>query len=67
MTWSDAFLRQAVSDYQMFKRLSDKRSDAAICHRLQFLQMATEKLAKSFLISDSSSKASRFAAVASIR
>lgn len=50
MTWAEAFRRQAVSDYQIFKRFSTARSDVAYCHRLHFLQMATEKLAKSFLI-----------------
>jgi len=49
MTWSQAFRRQAESDYQIFKRFAGKDSDVAICHRLHVLQMATEKLAKSFL------------------
>lgn len=49
MTWSRAFRRQAESDYQIFKRFAGKDSDVAICHRLHALQMATEKLAKSYL------------------
>ena len=54
MTWAEAFRRQAVSDYQIFKRFSTPNSEVAYCHRLHFLQMATEKLAKSFLIGSAS-------------
>ena len=50
MTWAEAFRRQAASDYQVFKQFSASGSKVAGCHRLHFLQMATEKLAKSFLI-----------------
>lgn len=54
MTWAEAFRRQAASDYQVFKQFSAAGSRVAVCHRLHFLQMATEKLAKSFLVGDSS-------------
>ena len=54
MTWAEAFRRQAASDYQVFKQFSGSGSQVAACHQLHFLQMATEKLAKSFLIGNSS-------------
>lgn len=47
MTWKDGFLRQAESDYEVYRALG--QSKAALCHRLHYLQMASEKLAKSFL------------------
>jgi hypothetical protein len=49
MTWRDAYLRQAQSDYEIYSYLNGHR--AATCHRLHYLQMASEKLAKSFLCS----------------
>lgn len=45
MTWAEAFLQQACSDYAIFKLLS-RSADTPECHRLHYLQMATEKLAK---------------------
>ena len=45
MTWQAGYLRQAESDYKVFSDLKT----AALCHRLHYLQMASEKLAKSFL------------------
>lgn len=47
-TWRTATLLQAQSDYEMFLRLQKSR-DAPLCHRLHYLQMTTEKLAKAFL------------------
>jgi hypothetical protein len=44
--WSDAFLTQARSDWQVFEHLYD--SDFPECHALHYLQMATEKLAKAY-------------------
>lgn len=46
--WKDAFLRQAFSDFQVFRRFSE---DGALdqCHLAHYLQMYTEKLAKSGL------------------
>lgn len=43
--WREAYLRQARSDYETFKQLTE----AHLCHRLHYLQMATEKMAKGFL------------------
>ena len=47
MTWQDGYLRQAESDYSIYSDLNKRR--APLCHRLHYLQMASEKLAKSFL------------------
>lgn len=47
MTWKDGFLRQAKSDYEVYCTLG--QSKVALCHRLHYLQMASEKLAKSFM------------------
>lgn len=46
MTWHDAFLKQAHSDYSVFINLNKSRYP--LCHRLHYLQMATEKLAKAY-------------------
>lgn len=45
-SWSQAFYRQARSDYEMYLLLN--REGAPACHRLHYLQMCTEKLAKSY-------------------
>lgn len=47
MDWHDAYLAQAKSDYAVMKRLN--RPDVEYCHRLHYLQMATEKLAKAMM------------------
>lgn len=49
--WREAFLKQARSDFEAFKLLKD----AHLCHRLHYLQMATEKMAKGFLCDPSRS------------
>ena len=50
MTKSEAFLRQARADLAYFDLLADLTDPRVLdCHRLQVLQMAVEKLAKSFL------------------
>ncbi len=46
--WRTGYLEQAHSDYEMYQRL-ERAGDVALCHRLHYLQMATEKLAKGFL------------------
>ena len=48
MHWRTAYFRQALSDYEVFLALQ-KLPDIALCHRLHYLQMATEKMAKGFL------------------
>ncbi len=47
MDWHDAFLSQARSDYVILGRLADPAVE--YCHRLHYLQMVAEKLAKSLL------------------
>jgi hypothetical protein len=49
MTWREAFRQQALSDYAVFRHLT-RVADIPVCHRLHYLQMATEKLAKSLLL-----------------
>ena len=46
MTKAEAFLRQAASDFSIYERLEQQRQYVPLCHRLHYLQMATEKLAK---------------------
>lgn len=46
MSWSVAFFRQARSDNAVRRRLN--HPDVEYSHRLQYLQMTTEKLAKGF-------------------
>jgi len=48
MSWHDAFLRQAGSDESVRRRLNDSTTEYS--HRLHYLQMVTEKLAKAFLV-----------------
>jgi len=45
--WDKAYLRQASSDYEVFRQLLSM--PVPPCHQLHYLQMATEKLAKAFL------------------
>jgi len=47
MDWGEAFLLQAKSDYEIFRLLN--KSGQNLCHKLHYLQMASEKVAKSFL------------------
>lgn len=47
MEWRTAFFAQAQSDYGMFRELN--RGDVPMSHKLHYLQMATEKLAKAFM------------------
>lgn len=48
MTWRRAYFTQAQNDYGVFREFK-KRADVAMCQKLHYLQMATEKLAKAFL------------------
>ncbi len=47
MDWHDAFREQARSDHVILGRLADPAVE--YCHRLHYLQMTAEKLAKSLL------------------
>ena len=51
--WQSAFLKQARADWEAYQKTS--RATWAACHRLQFLQMAAEKLGKAFLVAGPSS------------
>lgn len=47
--WREAFIRQARSDFDLYRRLSGaKDPPVARCHILHYLQMTTEKLAKAW-------------------
>ena len=48
----ELFLRQASSDFQMFERLQPMVNSRVVeaCHALHYLQMATEKLAKTYFL-----------------
>jgi hypothetical protein len=48
MTWPQVFLAQAKSDWQVYEHL--KKTQFPSCHALHYLQMATEKLAKAYLL-----------------
>ena len=45
MTWRKAYFTQAQNDYSLFREFK-KRSDIAMCQKLHYLQMATEKFAE---------------------
>jgi hypothetical protein len=49
MSWKEAYIKQAKSDFMIYKEFSKTRKP--ICQQLHYLQMATEKLAKSYLCS----------------
>jgi hypothetical protein len=51
--WQAAFLRQARVDWESYQRA--RQGTWPDCHRLLFLQMATEKLGKALLIAGHSS------------
>jgi hypothetical protein len=44
--WSEAFITQARSDWDVYQELKDNHSQ---CHELHYLQMTTEKLSKAAL------------------
>lgn len=46
--WQTAFLRQARSDWEAYQKTIE--SEWPYCHRLHYLQMATEKLSKALLV-----------------
>ncbi|TDU66182.1 hypothetical protein EI77_03921 [Prosthecobacter fusiformis] len=54
MTWKEAFRQQAISDYEVFIHLK-AQPQIPMCHRLHYLQMATEKLAKFFMLTGNES------------
>lgn len=46
-SWRTAYFKQGLADYQLFLTL-EKTENIPLCHRLHYLQMMTEKLAKGF-------------------
>src|ERR1700722_6373113 len=46
--WSRGYARQALADFERFEEL-EKDGSVQTCHKLQFLQMACEKLVKAHL------------------
>jgi hypothetical protein len=47
MIWRTAYFMQAQNDYSVFREFK-RRADIAMCQKLHYLQMATEKLAKAW-------------------
>lgn len=45
--WRSSYLTQAKADYAIFRLL--EKENSPLCHRLHYLQMTTEKLAKGLL------------------
>jgi hypothetical protein len=62
--WSNAYAHQAKADLMTYQALEGLRSEAVFgwsipaCHKLQFLQMACEKLAKAHLCTRGTAPAS---------
>ncbi len=54
MDWHEAYLSQARSEHVILRRLSDP--EVEYCHRLHYLQMVAEKLAKAMLTPAGSSE-----------
>lgn len=52
--WTKAYARQADADFKMYQML-ERNSSVKECHKLQFLQMACEKLVKAYLCGGSAS------------
>lgn len=53
--WTTGYARQAKADFETFERLQSV--NVPECHKLQFLQMACEKLAKAYLCANKSDPA----------
>src|SRR5574341_1376585 len=53
--WQMAFLKQAITDWEAYQRT--RQTIWPTCHRLLFLQMATEKLSKALLLASHSNLA----------
>lgn len=65
MNWRQAFLLQAESDYRVLQSL-ENTDGVEDCHRLHYLQMMSEKLAKGYLADDQSDGDSRKATHAAL-
>jgi hypothetical protein len=56
--WADAYAEQSSSDFNVY-RLLFTSPDIPICHRLHYLQMASEKIAKAYQFRDLTSSQSK--------
>jgi len=65
MTWREAFLKQARSDFKVMDQLA--KSEVELCHRLHYLQMGTEKLARGWRIRANSTEKPAMTHVALVR
>jgi hypothetical protein len=65
MNWREAFFRQASSDHLIRQRLNTPAVE--YCHRLHYLQMMTEKLAKAFLTGPDDQEPPQFSHVMFVR
>jgi len=53
LDWAEAYARQGASDFRLYKQWL-VIDDIPVCHKLHYLQMASEKLAKAYLLRYSS-------------
>jgi hypothetical protein len=65
MDWHEAYLVQARSDYAVLRGLGLQNAD--YCHRLHYLQMASEKLAKAMLTAPGDDQAAPISHVMFVR
>lgn len=56
MSWGNAFLNQARSDWEMYLFLKENQKPS--CHELHYLQMTTEKLSKAATVTNDGFKKS---------
>jgi hypothetical protein len=62
LAFADAFAAQGRSDWEVFKHLAGlSRPSFPSCHRLHYLQMATEKIAKAYRIRDTGADVDKLA------
>jgi hypothetical protein len=52
--WANAYARQSRSDFTVFEAFPTAMPDGELCHRLRYLQMACEKIAKAYRFRDTS-------------
>lgn len=52
--WAAAYAKQSRSDFAIYALMSAEASGISACHRLHYLQMACEKIAKAYRFRDTS-------------
>jgi hypothetical protein len=50
--WARAYAKQSRSDFRLYSKVMSVSSDIEECHRLHYLQMACEKIAKAYRFRD---------------